>query len=40
MSTGTIPSVAPVTFMMKDKLRAEAAVQANQLSVCLLVSVH
>ena len=29
MSSSTIPAVAPVTFMMKDKLRAEAAIEPS-----------
>jgi chlorophyllide a reductase subunit X len=29
MSSSTIPGVAPVTFMMKDKLRAEAAIEPS-----------
>ena len=32
MSTATIPQVAPIQFMMKDQLRAEAAIEPDPVS--------
>ena len=32
MSNAAIPGVAPVTFLMKDQLRAEAAIEPDPVS--------